>query len=743
MARDHVTVGGAPEGFDARLVAAELDRRAKPVIHVARDDKRLSQMQAALTFFAPDIPVITFPAWECLPYDRISPNPDVSANRMATLAALVHGMPKRFILLTTINAATQRVPPRETVREAAFIARVGYRIDEPALRQFFARMGFSQAPTVAEPGDYAVRGGIIDVWPPGEGGPVRLDLFGDELEGARRFDPATQRTTEKLTLVELAPVSEVILDDAAITRFRQSYRAEFGATGDDPLYEAVSAGRKHAGMEHWLPFFHDRLETLFDYLPEASVCLEDQAIPARHARWELVRDAYESRREGLQSKARLDSVYKPCPPRLLYLDDNAWNAAVDDRRLLRFEALPQPTGPSVIDAGGRIGRNFSPERQQENVSLFGALADHIKQKRREGQVIVASYSEGARERLGGLLEDQEVAGAKLIGDIRDVPEDKGGLFLAVWGLEHGFEGPRGDLRLTVISEQDVLGDRLVQTGKKKRRRAENFLTEHQSLSPDDLIVHVDHGLGRYKGLEVIEALGAAHEMIHLEYAGGDRLYLPVENIELLSRYGHEEGLLDKLGGGAWQARKARMKERIREIADRLIRIAAERLLRSAPILEPPDDMWNAFCARFPYEETEDQLAAIGDTIGDLAGGVPMDRLICGDVGFGKTEVAMRAAFVAAMSGQQVAVIAPTTLVVAAALRELCRTISWLSGGSASVVAFRAGQGRGGHAQAAGRGIGGHRRGHPCASFKADEVSRPRASRHRRGATFRRQRTRSA
>ncbi len=551
MARDHVTVGGAPEGFDARLVATELERRGKPVIHVARDDRRLVQMQAALSFFAPDVPALTFPAWECLPYDRISPNPDVSANRMATLAALVHGLPDRFVLLTTMNAATQRVPPRDTVKEAAFIARVGYRIDEPALRQFFSRMGFSQAPTVAEPGDYAIRGGIIDVWPPGEGGPVRLDLFGDELEGARRFDPATQRTTEKLNTVELAPVSEVILDEPAITRFRQSYRAEFGATGDDPLYEAVSAGRKHAGMEHWLPFFHERLETLFEYLPEASICLDDQATAARHARWELVSDAYDSRREGLQAKARLDSVYKPCPPELLYLDDGAWDEAIDERRVLRFEALPQPTGPGVIDAGGRIGRNFSPERQQESVSLFGALADHVRQKRREGQVIVASYSEGARERLGGLLEDQEIAGAKVIADARDVADGKGGLFLAVWGLEHGFEGPRGDYRLTVISEQDVLGDRLVQTGKKKRRRAENFLTEHQSLSPDDLIVHVDHGLGRYKGLEVIEALGAAHEMIHLEYAGGDRLYLPVENIELSEP-------LRARGGAARQARRRRM-----------------------------------------------------------------------------------------------------------------------------------------------------------------------------------------
>ncbi len=241
----HMTVSGAPEGFDAQLILRELEASDGPVCHIARDDKRLVAMQDALRFFAPDMPVVVFPGWDCLPYDRVSPNADISAARMATLAALVHGMPKRFVLLTTLGAATQRIPARKILREAAFSAQVGGRVDEKALRNFLVRMGFVQSPTVMEPGDYAVRGGIIDIFPPGEQGPIRLDLFGDILDGARRFDPATQRTTEKLDLIELAPVSEVILDDEAITRFRQNYRIEFGAAGtDDPLYEAVSAGRK-------------------------------------------------------------------------------------------------------------------------------------------------------------------------------------------------------------------------------------------------------------------------------------------------------------------------------------------------------------------------------------------------------------------------------------------------------------------------------------------------------------------
>ncbi|WP_170418568.1 transcription-repair coupling factor [Ruegeria arenilitoris] len=654
-APNHVTVGGAPEGFDAQLVLNEVARSGGPVLHVARDDKRAEAMRAALRFFAPDMPVILFPGWDCLPYDRVSPNPDIAAARVATLAALVHQMPERFVLLTTLNAATQRVPARDVLRQAAFTARVGQRIDEAALRDFLVRMGFSQSPTVMEPGDYAVRGGIIDIFPPGEAGPVRLDLFGDVLDGARRFDPATQRTTEKLDLVELAPVSEVILDEAAITRFRQNYRIEFGAAGtDDPLYEAVSAGRKHQGMEHWLPLFHEKLETLFDYLPDATITLDDQVTPARLARWDSIADQYETRRLALENRSRMDSVYKPTPPGLLYLDDDAWTQAVAQRRVMQFSPLPQASGPGVIDAGGRIGRNFAPERQQESISLFGALASHIKNKLEKGPVLVASYSEGARERLTGLIEDEGLAEAIPVTDGSRI--GKRGLHLAVWALEHGFETPD----MTVISEQDVLGDRLIRQPK-KRRKAENFLTETQSLSPGDLVVHVDHGIGRYMGMEVVTALGAAHECLLLEYAEGAKLYLPVENIELLSKYGHEEGLLDKLGGGAWQAKKAKLKERIREMADRLIRIAAERALRKAPIMDPPPHAWEEFSARFPYQETEDQLRAIADVMEDLHSGTPMDRLICGDVGFGKTEVAMRAAFVAAMSGLQVVVIAPTTL----------------------------------------------------------------------------------
>ncbi|MEO1689480.1 MAG: CarD family transcriptional regulator, partial [Pseudomonadota bacterium] len=528
-------------------------------------------------------------------------------------------------------------------------------VDLDALRGYLGRMGFNRAPTVTEPGDYAIRGGVIDVFPPGADLPVRLDFFGDVLDGARRFDPETQRTVEAVGRVELAPVSELVLDDASIARFRKIYRETFGAAGlDDPLYEAVSAGRKHQGAEHWLAFFHERLETLFDYLPGAPVALDHQIEEARAAREELVRDHYAARREALDDKPAMGAApYKPAPPDGLYLDGAQWEAALGGRPVRRFSPLPQPPGPGCLDAGGRIGRGFAAERAQEGANVFDALSAHLAALLDAGKrVVFATYSDGARDRVKTLLADHDAPPAAEVARFAEV--QPGRVNLAVWPLEQGFETEA----LAVVAEQDVLGDRLVRAPR-KRKRAENFLQEAASLSVGDLVVHVEHGIGRFLGLETVEALGAPHDCVALAYHGGDKLYLPVENIELLSRYGHEAGFLDRLGGGAWQARKAKMKERIRDMAERLIRVAAERLLRSAPVLEAPHGAWEEFCARFPYTETDDQLSAIEEVLEDLAKGAPMDRLVCGDVGFGKTEVALRAAFATALSGGQVAVIAPT------------------------------------------------------------------------------------
>ena len=657
FSKNIINLSGAPDGFDANILSNFITEKQKSIIFVARDDKRLDLMRKSLWFFSPNIPVLNFPSWDCLPYDRVSPNADVSSARMATLAALSSGFEAPLVLLTTLNAITQYIPKRTIVSNNSFVAIVGRTINVKELRSYFSKMGFVQTPTVTEPGDYAIRGGIIDVFPPGESGPVRMDLFGDELESARRFDPVTQRTVENLDRIEFAPVSEVILDDVSINRFRNNYRKEFGSAGlDDPLYEAISAGRKHQGYEHWAPYFHDGMETIFDHLPNAVIFMDENIERIHTSRWDGINDQYEARLEALNSKNRLETVYKPIKPELFYVSPDDLFDLLNNREQRKFIVLPQPTGPNSLDMRARIGRNFAPERQNEELGLFEEFAKHIIEKRKTTSVIIASMSLGARERLYGLLQDQGLSGMVNIKTWKDTNQAIGSISLAVWHLEHGFEAPG----LTIISEQDVLGELIIRKTNKKRR-AKDFLTEASSLSVGDLVVHVDHGVGRYRGLETVKAAGAPHDCLLLEYANNDRLYLPVENVELLSRYGHETGLLDRLGGSAWQAKKAKLKERIREMADKLLRIAAERSLRKSEILEVSPDKWNAFCARFPYVETDDQLNAIEDVVSDMSSGKPMDRLICGDVGFGKTEVALRAAFIAASAGTQAAIIAPTTL----------------------------------------------------------------------------------
>jgi len=657
FSKNIINLSGAPDGFDANILSNFITEKQKSIIFVARDDKRLDLMRKSLWFFSPNIPILDFPSWDCLPYDRVSPNADVSSARMATLATLSSGFEAPIVLLTTLNAITQYIPNRTIVSNNSFVAIVGRTINVKELRAYFSKMGFVQTPTVTEPGDYAIRGGIIDVFPPGESGPVRMDLFGDELESARRFDPVTQRTVENLDRIEFAPVSEVILDDVSINRFRNNYRKEFGSAGlDDPLYEAISAGRKHQGYEHWAPYFHDGMETIFDHLPNAVIFMDENIERIHTSRWDGINDQYEARLEALNSKNRLETVYKPIKPELFYVSPDDLFDLLNNREQRKFIVLPQPTGPNSLDMRARIGRNFAPERQNEELGLFEEFAKHIIEKRKTTSVIIASMSLGARERLYGLLQDQGLSGMVNIKTWKDINQAIGSISLAVWHLEHGFEAPG----LTIISEQDVLGELIIRKTNKKRR-AKDFLTEASSLSVGDLVVHVDHGVGRYRGLETVKAAGAPHDCLLLEYANNDRLYLPVENVELLSRYGHETGLLDRLGGSAWQAKKAKLKERIREMAGKLLRIAAERSLRKSEILEVSPDKWNAFCARFPYVETDDQLNAIEDVVSDMSSGKPMDRLICGDVGFGKTEVALRAAFIAASAGTQAAIIAPTTL----------------------------------------------------------------------------------
>jgi transcription-repair coupling factor (superfamily II helicase) len=644
----------------ARAIAASRDAPATSLTVICRDGPRMAALARGISFFAPDIAVLEFPAWDCLPYDRASPHPGVMAQRMTTLSRLanVRGRDRPSVLLTTVNAVVQRVPPLKRVAGQSLSTAPGNVLGMNNIIQWLELNGYLRTGTVREPGEYAVRGGILDLYPPGMAEPVRLDFFGDTLETIRAFDPETQRTTFEMRALDLVPAAEFQLTSETIKRFRTGYIAAFGApVPGDQLYESVSEGRRYAGIEHWLPLFHDGLDTLFDYVPHSPVVLEHLAEDAAHERFAQIADYYEARRKPLDASG---VPYRPLPPERLYLNEDEWKERLGARRVAKLSPFAQPEDGASLDIGARQGRNFAAERAEPGANVFDAVTKHVDALQSAGKrVVVALWSEGARERMSHVLADHKLANLVNVRDWQEAQaQPKSEIALAVLGLEAGFE----TADFAVISEQDILGDRLVRP-RRASRRAENFIAEATSLAPGDLVVHVDHGIGRFMGLQNIEAAGAPHDCLELHYAEGDKLYLPVENIELLSRYGSEETTvqLDRLGGGAWQARKARMKSRIREIAHELLKVAAARKLRAAPKLAVGHGVYDEFCAGFPYEETEDQRVAIDATLDDLSCGRPMDRLICGDVGFGKTEVALRAAFVAVMNGKQVAVVVPTTL----------------------------------------------------------------------------------
>jgi transcription-repair coupling factor (superfamily II helicase) len=652
-----MTLAGVPGGFLPWL-AADLARAAKGrAVFIAPDEAAMRALADAAHYFAPELETLVFPAWDCLPYDRASPSLRSTSERLATLHALQRKAEKPQLLVTTVNAALQRTLTPFRVRQLVARLAPGERIDLDRLTALLAANGYSRSETVRDPGEFAVRGGLVDLFPAGEENALRLDFFGDEIESVRSFDPASQRSIARIAGFTLLPASETLLDEDSIKRFRSRYRELFGATATgDPVYQAVSDGRRIAGVDHWLPLFEERLATLFDHLADDDLVIRDPGDSgAAEGRFEAIADYYENRQRAQSSDP---GSYRPLEPKSLYLERGEWEALVADRPAHLVTPFHEPDSARVLDFEVAPPRDFAPERTQ-NANVYEAVAAHVAELRRsKHRIILASYSSGSRERLKGLLADHglaRVAEAESWQEALGIAAT-GQVALAVIQLDHGFT----TRDIALLTEQDMLGDRLVRRRRKKSTQA--FLDELATLTPGDLVVHADHGIGRYDGLTQIPVQKAPHDCVALSYAGGDKLYVPVENIDILSRYGSEsEGVaLDRLGGEAWQRRKSRMKERIREIAGELIKIAAERALRPGTVAEP-DTGYAAFADRFPYEETEDQDRAIDDVIADLAAGKPMDRLVCGDVGFGKTEVALRGAFVAAMAGMQVALIAPTTL----------------------------------------------------------------------------------
>ena len=659
-------IWGLPEGVDAFALKYLSDHHEDQSIFIAVDDAAMDRMRSSLLLLGvPEEQILGFPAWDCLPYDRISPNGVITGQRLRCLSELTSNPNSRKFILTTINAWIQLVPPPEYFNGSSLVIKSGQELQQRDFINFVSTNAYQRCETVREPGEFAVRGGIIDVFPPGFKDPVRIDFFDIEVDTIKTFDAETQRSKEKIKELTLIPVSEIMLNEDTIGLFRTRYLEHFGASASkDPLYVSISEGRNHPGMEIMLPLFHSHLVPFGSYAPHAPILVDPDVSAALVQRVEQINDFFQSRSELGEED---ENIWRPLSPSYLYQVEDVLD---QNTRLMhqssRFSKQEGEKGEG-FDLQGRRGAIFhnvsaefkvSKDENDISVSPSAVAAKAINDLVKENVVVLAATTEGSRTRMDELIADHLPSriGILPIQALDDLK--KGQVYSVSWPIEDGFSLPG----LAVITEKDIYGTRIARP-QGKRRRGENFLREVSSLTTGDLVVHVDHGIGRYEGLEKINTGGVDHDCLLLIYQGGDKLFLPVENIDLLSRFGKEGGdaNLDKLGGSSWQARKAKVKGRIKDIADQLIKIAALRETAKAEPIIPDPGPFAEFCQRFPYAETEDQLDTIDDVLTDLSSGRVMDRLVCGDVGFGKTEVAMRAAFTVAMAGFQVAVVTPTTL----------------------------------------------------------------------------------
>lgn len=625
-----------------------------PLLVIARDNHGANQLEADLQTLLggdPALPVVAFPDWETLPYDRFSPHPDIISQRLSAL----HRLPalKRGLVIVPVQTLLQQLAPRSYVIGGSFDLKVGQRLDLDAERRRLESAGYRNVPQVMDPGDFAVRGGLLDVFPMGADEPLRIELLDEDIDSIRAFDPETQRSLDKVDAVHMLPGREVPMDEASIARVLATLRERFDVdTRRSSLYQDLKSGLAPAGVEYYLPLFFERTATLFDYLPDGSlpvVCAG--AYEASVAFWAQTADRYEQRRHDVERPL--------LPPSALYLSPEllrerlndaprieVWSA--DHARIADAHALgDQPLPPLPVAA-----------REAPAGDALKSFLGHYP-----GRVLIAADSPGRREALLEVLQAAELK-PPVVADLPGFLADDARFAIAVAPLEDGFA--LDDPRIAVLTERQLFPERAGSTRRTRRagREPEAIIRDLGELTEGAPIVHEDHGVGRYRGLIAMDVGGMPGEFLEIEYAKGDRLYVPVAQLHLISRYSGasaETAPLHSLGGEQWSKAKRKAAEKVRDVAAELLEIQARRQARAGLALQVDRAMYEPFAAGFPFEETPDQLAAIDATLRDLASSQPMDRVVCGDVGFGKTEVAVRAAFAAASAGKQVAVLVPTTL----------------------------------------------------------------------------------
>ncbi|HET6803930.1 MAG TPA: transcription-repair coupling factor [Frateuria sp.] len=640
-----------PHGSSRALLIAEAARdHAGLLVAVTRDTQRASALEDELRLFAGDLPVLHFPDWETLPYDVFSPHPEIVSQRIATLYRLP-GI-TRGVLVVPVATLMQRIAPRSHITGAGLVVAKGQKLDLAAEQRRLEAAGYRHVPQVAEPGDYAVRGALIDIFPMGTAEPYRIELFDDEVDSIRSFDPETQRSQQPVDKVELLPAREFPLTEEAAREFRTALRERFPIDiRRCPLYQDMKEGVTPGGIEYYLPLFFRQPATLFDYLGEGALfVLGEGAGEASDQFWANTAARYDQRAHDIERPV--------LPPAELYLSPEQLREQLNKR--LRVEVVPSGH-EYAVDTGTLPAPEVPLNRKGEEP---GTSLRHFLESY-PGRVLIAADSAGRREALAETL-----AGAGLRPDAVDgwngfLQAAATRLAISVAPLEQGFALKQPTI--TVLTERELYGER-VRTDRKRRRGAardpDAIIRDLTELSVGAPIVHVDHGVGRYQGLVSMELGGMEGEFLVIEYAKGDKLYVPVAQLGLVSRYSGtapELAPLHSLGGDAWERARRKAAEKVRDVAAELLAIYAQREARGGESISIDRGMVEDFGSSFPFEETPDQEQAIDAVLGDLAAPRAMDRVICGDVGFGKTEVALRAAFAAATAGKQVAVLVPTTL----------------------------------------------------------------------------------
>ncbi len=642
-----------PHGSAQALLVAEAARAHNGLlVAVTRDTQRAHALEAELKIFAGNLPVAHFPDWETLPYEAFSPHPEIVSQRIATLYQLPHMA--RGVLVVPVATLMQRIAPRSHITGSGLVLARGQKLDIVAEQRRLEAAGYRNVPQVAEPGDFAVRGALIDIFPMGSAEPYRVELFDDDVESIRSFDPETQRSQQQVDKVELLPAREFPLTENAARDFRSNLRERFPIdVRRCPLYQDMKEGVTPGGIEYYLPLFFAQTATLFDYLAgDAMFLLGEGAAEASEQFWIQTTERHDQRAHDIERPV--------LPPAELYLPPEQLREQLNKRlRIEMVDASHEHAVATATQPAPELPLNRKGE--EPGTALRHFLASY------PGRVLIAADSAGRREALNETLAGVGLSATNIDGWAAFAEDASQRFAMTVASLEQGFA--LTSPAMTVLTERELYGERVRSERDRKRRRGaardpDTIIRDLTELTLGAPIVHVDHGVGRYQGLLSMDVGGMDGEFLTIEYAKGDKLYVPVAQLGLVSRYSGtapELAPLHSLGGDAWERARRKAAEKVRDVAAELLAIYAQREARGGESLSVDRQLVEEFGASFPFEETPDQESAIEAVLGDLAAPRAMDRVICGDVGFGKTEVALRAAFATATAGKQVAVLVPTTL----------------------------------------------------------------------------------